>query len=94
MPQEVAVKQNYYSSHIGDLKRRLRESIGRDDLAALHRVAPGRHFVVSLRQVVLFALCAYLLFRFDDPRITLAAPPAWVPWELPGPRGSLAGLRA
>lgn len=65
-------KQNYYSNHIGDLKRRLVESVGRDELRELHRVSPVRHFLVLARHVLLTIGCAVLLWQASQPWL-------WVP---------------
>lgn len=49
------MKSGYYNRAIGDLKHRLAVAIPHDVLKELHRKRAARHFLVVLRQVVLFA---------------------------------------
>ncbi len=37
---------HHYANNIGDLKLRLRESVGHETLKQLHAVSPARHFLV------------------------------------------------
>jgi fatty acid desaturase len=48
------MKAGHYNQSIGDLKRRLSDAVGHDRLKELHRKDPWRHFLVALRQLVLF----------------------------------------
>jgi len=66
-------KQNYYSNHIGDLKRRLVDSVGRDELRELHQVRPLRHFLVLLRHLALALGCGVLLWQSDRPWLWIPA---------------------
>ncbi|MFQ5653699.1 MAG: fatty acid desaturase family protein [Planctomycetota bacterium] len=66
------MKERYYFKHQGDLRQRLKEAVPRDELRALHRIEPGRHFVVAARHLALTLACAWLLYRHESPWI-------WVP---------------
>jgi fatty acid desaturase len=49
------MKGGFYWRAIGDLKGRLSAAVPHGILRELHRKSPGRHFAVTVRQLVLFA---------------------------------------
>jgi 4-hydroxybenzoate polyprenyltransferase/fatty acid desaturase len=54
------------------LRRELAQVLPREQLVALHRRRPWRHFAVAARHGALFAVAAWLAYRFESPWI-------WVP---------------
>jgi len=62
----VAMKTGSYNRSIGDLKKRLSAALPHDVLKELHRKRPVRHFLVALRQVVLFAIAFALAWHFES----------------------------
>ena len=66
-------KQHYYAAHTAELRRELGNLLPKDQLRELHRKASGRHFLVLLRQFVLFFGAAYLLIRVENPWIWIPA---------------------
>ena len=63
----------YYSDNVGDLKRRLVDSVGRDELRELHEVRPWRHFAVLARHLILVAVCGWALWQSQWPWLWLPA---------------------
>ena len=53
----------YYFKHIGDLRDRLNTAVPRQELRELHRVRPGRHFLVVGRLLLWVALCGWALWQ-------------------------------
>jgi fatty acid desaturase len=60
------MKSGYYHSAIGDLRRRLSAAVPNEVLKELHRKSPARHFVVALRQAVLFGSAFALGWQFES----------------------------
>ncbi len=57
------------------LRRELSATIPAEELAALHRRKPWRHFAVAARQAVMLGVCSWVLWRCSNPLI-------WVPFVL------------
>ena len=55
--------RHHYARNAGDLKRRLKAAIPTDELRELHRVRPGRHFLVVARLALSMLLCAWALWQ-------------------------------
>jgi fatty acid desaturase len=69
------VKDHYYSQHAGALRAELGAAISREEMRALHRKQPSRHFAVAIRQFAVLALATWALIRFDNPLV-------WIPLTL------------
>jgi len=65
--------RHYYARHIGDLKRRLRDSVDHERLKQLHVVRPGRHFLVVARLLTMVALCGWALWQTRWPLLWIPA---------------------
>jgi len=59
------MKGGFYWRAIGDLKGRLVAAVPHGVLKELHRKSPGRHFAVTARQLVLFALAFAIGWRLE-----------------------------
>jgi fatty acid desaturase len=66
------VKQHYYSQHAGALRAELGAAISRDEMRAIHRKQPLRHFAVAARQFAILAAATWALIHFTNPLI-------WIP---------------
>jgi fatty acid desaturase len=60
------MKTGSYNRSIGDLKHRLSAAVPHEVLKELHRKTPAQHFLVVLRQVVLFAGAFVLAWNFES----------------------------
>lgn len=66
------MKEHYYSQHAGALRAELGHAMSREQMRELHRKVPARHFVVTVRQFAILALCTGALIRFTNPFV-------WIP---------------
>lgn len=66
------MKEHYYSQHAGALRAELGHAMSREQMRELHRKVPARHFVVTVRQFAILALCTWALIRFTNPFV-------WIP---------------
>lgn len=60
---------HYYSQHAVGLRAELGEAISREQMRALHRKLPARHFVIAARQFALLAIATWGLIRFENPLV-------------------------
>lgn len=60
---------HYYSQHAVGLRAELGEAISREQMRALHRKLPARHFVIAARQFALLAVATWGLIRFENPLV-------------------------
>src|SRR5712692_8902937 len=60
------MKTGSYNRSIGDLKHRLNAAVPHEVLKELHQKTPARHFLVVLRQMLLFAGALALSWSFDS----------------------------
>ena len=67
------IKSHHYFSVTEDLRRKLALAIPRDELKRLHVRKPWRHFLVTLRQLLLIAISSYMLAAFSNPLV-------WIPF--------------
>ena len=58
---------HHYANNIGDLKLRLRESVGHETLKQLHAVSPARHFLVLARVLLFVPLCRWATWQREIP---------------------------
>lgn len=65
----------YYAHHVGDLKKRLKETLNHSRLKDLHQVRPWRHFLTVGRLVLATLLCGAALWQTRWPWL-------WVPAAL------------
>lgn len=65
------MKSHYYSAHAVGLRADLGRAISRDQMRALHKKEPVRHFVLAARQFGLLGLCTWALVTFSNPWIWL-----------------------
>lgn len=56
-------RSNFYYRNTGNLKRKLRRFLSRNDLRSLHEVQPHRHFLVLARLVALAIVCSLVLSK-------------------------------
>ena len=71
----MSEKSRHYWSASRDLRRELGQALPRDQLKALHRKDALRHFAVTLRLVLVVALCVLALTRIDSPWL-------WIPFSV------------
>lgn len=60
---------HFYSQHAVGLRAELGEAISREQMRALHRKLPARHFVIAARQFALLAIATWGLIRFENPLV-------------------------
>jgi fatty acid desaturase len=66
-------RSRFYDDHAAGLKRALAEELPREDLKALHRKSPLKHFAVAAWQFALLGAASVLLWRYDNPWVWLPA---------------------
>src|SRR5678815_2596306 len=67
------LKSHHYNAASAALRSKLTAAIPRDQLKELHVRKPWRHFLVTLRQLVLLVISSYMLVSFSNPLI-------WIPF--------------
>src|SRR5262249_43518712 len=65
-------KAHHYIKATTELKEELARAVPRDELRRLHERSTARHAVVTLRQVLILAVCSWALVRFSNPLV-------WIP---------------
>ena len=63
------IKSHHYGRATEQLRRKLTLALPREELRRLHVRKPWRHFLVTLRQIVLIAISSYVLYRFTHPLV-------------------------
>jgi fatty acid desaturase len=66
-------RSRFYDDHAAELKKALAREIPREDLKALNRKSPLKHFAVAAWQFVLLGASSVLLWRSDNPWVWLPA---------------------